>query len=325
MRRRIATSLLATVALLGAGIAALFLMGGSTGSPVAVQVTGSAFATSAKLPLPTVVPPAPSSGLTDAYSILVSTRTHVQGLSSSDKKTAKTLGDVVKHLGDALASALWPAGGDGNHVDPSKGAKVFDGVTKALISLSQIRNAPAGWHLGSDASDLLFATRLLASTAIADNSCSPLKPKELDLANMSLSVGDTLYGQHQYPSADINYSIAWTQALKARGTNSCGGQTMPITGGVVGLYPGFSTTLTLSLNNPNPFAASVTGLTITPADASLSCPASYLQIGAFTGPLTIPANSTGTTSVSIGLSSTAPDACQGATFPLTYTAQAVQQ
>jgi hypothetical protein len=91
-----------------------------------------------------------------------------------------------------------------------------------------------------------------------------------------------------------------------------------IAGDRSGLYPGLSTTLVLTVTNPQAFAIVVSSVTTTVHAASGSCPASDLSVGSFEGQLLVPARGSATTSVPVRLVADAPNACIGATFPLVY-------
>ena len=94
--------------------------------------------------------------------------------------------------------------------------------------------------------------------------------------------------------------------------------TFTIAGSVGGLYPGASARLVLTVSNPQPFAIDVTSITTTVGDASASCAASNLTVAAFSGNLNVPGRSSARVAVPVALGHAAPDACQGAVFPLTY-------
>lgn len=103
-------------------------------------------------------------------------------------------------------------------------------------------------------------------------------------------------------------------------------------GNVSGLYPGRSTTVPVTFTNPNSFAINVTGATLSATLVSASagtpaCSASYLVTGAypFASPgLLVAKNGSTSTSLPIGLRSTAPDACKQARWTITVTADAVK-
>jgi hypothetical protein len=102
-----------------------------------------------------------------------------------------------------------------------------------------------------------------------------------------------------------------------------------------GFYPGLTQSFNLSIANPYNFSLTVTGLTITvaPTTTNSGCPGTNLtQTRAFTGTVHIGANAPATTLTSLGataaqlpqltMAQSAPNACQGAKFSLTYTGSA---
>ena len=95
-----------------------------------------------------------------------------------------------------------------------------------------------------------------------------------------------------------------------------------IAGEVDGLYPGADTTLNARVSNPHPFAIRVISTTVTVLDASPACPASMLQIGDSQASVVVPPGGSGTVPLDVQMSRGAPDACQGATWPLEFTGTA---
>jgi len=96
-----------------------------------------------------------------------------------------------------------------------------------------------------------------------------------------------------------------------------------IAGEVDGLYPGAETTLNARVTNPHPFAVRVIATSAAVLDASPGCPASMLEIGDSEATVDVPAGGTGTVPLHVRMSRSAPDACQGATWPLAFTGTAV--
>jgi hypothetical protein len=96
-----------------------------------------------------------------------------------------------------------------------------------------------------------------------------------------------------------------------------------IAGEVDGLYPGATATLDARLTNPYPFAIRVISATATAQDASVACPASMLVIGDAQAEVEIPARASGSVPLAVRMVRSAPDACQGAIWPLEFTGTAV--
>jgi len=97
-----------------------------------------------------------------------------------------------------------------------------------------------------------------------------------------------------------------------------------VTGQVTSLDPGVNRSLVLTVRNPNNFAIRVTSVTVAASAASSSCPAGALTLPSWTGSLLVPKDGTTTLTLQLLLKATAPDACQGATWPLTYGGTAVK-
>ena len=94
-----------------------------------------------------------------------------------------------------------------------------------------------------------------------------------------------------------------------------------IFGNATGLYPGATLSVVLTVTNPQPFALEVTSITTTVGNASPVCPSSYLNVSSFNGPLHVAARGHASTTVHASMAHSAPDACEGAVFPLQYTGQ----
>ncbi|HEU0131552.1 MAG TPA: hypothetical protein VFQ85_11250 [Mycobacteriales bacterium] len=106
-----------------------------------------------------------------------------------------------------------------------------------------------------------------------------------------------------------------------------------ISGGVTGLTPGTTRTMSLSVRNPNPWPIQVLSLDTAVGAADRSpCPASSLEVGryAFAAGLPhvlAPANATITVQLPAELAdslTTDQSGCAGATFPLTFSGRAVR-
>src|SRR5215472_9199147 len=97
-----------------------------------------------------------------------------------------------------------------------------------------------------------------------------------------------------------------------------------ISGGVSGLYPGSSLPLKLTITNPQQFTIDVTSVTTTVGAVSAGCAATLLSVTPFAGNLLVPAQGKATLVVQAALDHSAPDACQGAVFPLIHSGSAVK-
>jgi hypothetical protein len=97
-----------------------------------------------------------------------------------------------------------------------------------------------------------------------------------------------------------------------------------ITGQVSGLYPGRTAPLVLTVTNPLKFEIFVVSLSTTVGTASPGCAAGNLAVSSFSGHAGVPANGSATIAVSVTMTHSAPDGCQGVTFPLHYSGLATR-
>jgi hypothetical protein len=100
-----------------------------------------------------------------------------------------------------------------------------------------------------------------------------------------------------------------------------------ISGSITGLLPGVPGQLNLTVENPNNFVIDVQALAagvagVDPAHAS--CPTNSVAIAPYQGHLAVPRNGSVNWPLTITLSSSAPDSCQGAQYALSYTGMAVK-
>lgn len=93
-----------------------------------------------------------------------------------------------------------------------------------------------------------------------------------------------------------------------------------IAGEVDGLFPGAVATLEARVTNPHPFAIRVSAVAVTVADAAPGCPASMLEVGESAGSVVVAGGSSGIIPLDVRMHLNAPDACQGAIWPLRFTA-----
>ena len=95
-------------------------------------------------------------------------------------------------------------------------------------------------------------------------------------------------------------------------------QSFSISGSVAGLAPGIPTALPVTLGNPSAQPITVSQVRVTAADASAGCPASNFVSQEVGGPMVIPGHGQSQQALPVILASNAPTACQGASFPLTF-------
>ena len=91
-----------------------------------------------------------------------------------------------------------------------------------------------------------------------------------------------------------------------------------ITGQVDGLYPDADLTLDARVTNPYSARIRVTSIAVAVRDAGPGCPASMIRVRDSRAEVEIPANATGTVPLEMRMEPSAPDACQGATWMLTF-------
>jgi hypothetical protein len=97
-----------------------------------------------------------------------------------------------------------------------------------------------------------------------------------------------------------------------------------ITGELGGLYPGQHTVLEAQVTNLQAFSIRVISVEVTVDDAGPGCAASWLHFEPLTEPVDVAAGTTGTVPVPVDLDFAAPEACRNATWPLTFSATAVE-
>lgn len=103
------------------------------------------------------------------------------------------------------------------------------------------------------------------------------------------------------------------------------GKTFTISGDVGGLYPGVTRPLILTVANPKPFEIEVTQLSVAVSGTTeQGCGAEQLEVVQPLAGFRIPGRETRTRTASVTMARTAPDACQGAVFHLSYGGKAAK-
>lgn len=97
-----------------------------------------------------------------------------------------------------------------------------------------------------------------------------------------------------------------------------------IKGRADGLMLGIRGDLVLSINNPFDFAIVVHGIKVVADDASSRCGAENLTSPGLTADVRVKANTVLKVTVPIKVRSKAPTACEGASFPLSFTGAATR-
>jgi|GEM_PF-5271836 len=87
-----------------------------------------------------------------------------------------------------------------------------------------------------------------------------------------------------------------------------------------GLYPGFTGVMQARVTNEYAETVRVTLLDTTVLDAKSACPASMITVTKSATEFDVAAGATATTPITVHMDFAAPDECQGATWPLHFTA-----
>ncbi len=97
-------------------------------------------------------------------------------------------------------------------------------------------------------------------------------------------------------------------------------QEFTLSASVDGLFPRADIEAPVTVHNPLPYAIAVHTADVIVGSASSSCPATNLTAQSFVGDVTIPRGGTAAVTIRMQMPASAPNACQGATFPLTFVA-----
>ena len=139
--------------------------------------------------------------------------------------TADAITKSLQALGKVLDPSLWPLP-DGNHIDSTKFGPLYDRAKDAESPLDGLK-PPQTWA-ASDVQIIEGAMRLLATTEMADNACSPKKTKELTEAQKELDAGDKEWANGHPDKANDHYKNAYDHANKAQGVQCAGITVTPL-------------------------------------------------------------------------------------------------
>jgi hypothetical protein len=201
---------------------------------------------------------------------------------SGRSRTVVAIELAVADLGNALNPSLWSrTQTDGNHVDSGLGGQVFQHNGGAVGDLMSTGPNTPDWAM-TGIGYIEYATRLLASTAILDNSCNARDDGRIHEAEADLMTGDGQLDQHRYDVAVDSYHDAWRAAEGAEGS-SCGGGSISVTPlptlfNVVDMAPGDHAAVPVTLTVSGHKAGEVVMYTqhlvsTTCAENNLHCPA----------------------------------------------------
>jgi len=93
---------------------------------------------------------------------------------------------------------------------------------------------------------------------------------------------------------------------------------------VSGLFPGKTLPLVLTLDNPNKLTITVTSVTTTVENATSTCGATYVSVTGLPGHLAVAAGKTGKVTVRVTMKTSAPNSCEGKSFPFHYKGTATE-
>lgn len=123
-------------------------------------------------------------------------------------------------------------------------------------------------------------------------------------------------------SGGIGSLVGYGRSQPASGTHPGAGAAnatmFTISGALSDLYPGERVKLVLTVTNPFTYAITVTSIITTVANASPKCAAKFLTVASFQGSRAVSAGRSIHISVVAVMRHSAPNACQGVTFPLQY-------
>src|SRR4051812_46907912 len=113
--------------------------------------------------------------------------------------------------------------------------------------------------------------------------------------------------------------VAAVVTLSATVANAADTQ-FTLTTSYTGLYPDADVTVPVAVHNPKAYDLAVHTAVVQVGDASPGCAAGYLDASSFSGDVIAPAHGDATIPIRMHMLASAPDSCQGATFPLRFAA-----
>lgn len=111
-------------------------------------------------------------------------------------------------------------------------------------------------------------------------------------------------------------ALLLTTGLPARAAD----EQFTLTTDYVGLYPNADVTVPVRVHNPFDYDIAVHTASVQVGDAGPGCPRTNLEAATFSGDVVVRAGADGVVPVHMHMPAGAPDACQGASFPLVFTA-----
>ena len=92
-----------------------------------------------------------------------------------------------------------------------------------------------------------------------------------------------------------------------------------LTTNYTGLYPDADVSVPVTVHNPAAYDLAIHTADVRVGDATPSCAASNLEASSYSGDVVAPAHRDATIRIRMHMVASAPDTCQGATFPLSFT------
>lgn len=131
------------------------------------------------------------------------------------------------------------------------------------------------------------------------------------------------------PASESPTSVLGGQLVNGNNGNGNGkadeaAKSFVVSGNVDGLGPGVTRPLALRLQNPNNTAIYVESVVVTVGNSSTGCTGSNLRVGALPARVFVLGRGSAQASLPVTMLGSAPAACEGATFPLTYGGSAVK-
>jgi hypothetical protein len=92
-----------------------------------------------------------------------------------------------------------------------------------------------------------------------------------------------------------------------------------LTTSYTGLYPNADASVPVTVHNPAAYDLAIHTAAVRVGDASPGCPATNLEAFSYSGDVVAPSHQDATITIRMHMLASAPDTCQGATFPLSFT------
>jgi predicted phage tail protein len=144
---------------------------------------------------------------------------YIENLESqtTDKDTIHKLEEAKKKVQDSYRMSLWQ--GDGNHLNPKSGNKVFDSENDAVHHLMEIKPNRQSSSFNNSVNATIYSLvgvdKSLASIAINDASSSGGNPNEIAKAQQEMNKASDEFKKGHFDDAIDHYKHAWEHAQHA--------------------------------------------------------------------------------------------------------------